>query len=93
MKNKIISKKKFLKLNNKISKNLFTKKKYLSLYKSFLKKTYRFFLPKIRNTAIKFEFINNGHGGWISDPTLPIHPPPRQIRIEITLAAAIARNG
>jgi|TARA_B100000795_G_scaffold188790_1_gene143651 cephalosporin hydroxylase len=39
MKNKILSKKNFLELNNKISKNLFTKKDYLSLYKVFLKKT------------------------------------------------------
>tara|TARA_B100000700_G_C14943970_1_gene808204 strand:+ start:525 stop:1280 length:756 start_codon:yes stop_codon:yes gene_type:complete len=39
MKNKIISKKKFLKKNNKISYNLFRKKIFFDLYKSFLGKT------------------------------------------------------
>ena len=39
MKNKIISKKNFLKKNNKTSSNLFKKKEFFNLYKSFLEKT------------------------------------------------------
>lgn len=42
MKNKIISKKKFLEINKKISKNILSNKKNFNLYKSFLKKM----LPK-----------------------------------------------
>ena len=38
MKSKIITKKKFLKINNKISQNLFKNKNYFKLYKVFLEK-------------------------------------------------------
>ena len=38
MKNKIITKKKFLKINNTISHNLFKNKTYFKLYKVFLEK-------------------------------------------------------